>query len=98
MMRSKILTITFTFWVLIIVLSVSWLIFLFVNNFQLAFSNMLILFVLIIACFSFILSIFFMSQMLIDVRSEIKKAKEKEKNIRDFYQYDQLLDPPSIYT
>jgi len=98
MMRSKILTMTFTFWVLIIVLSVSWLIFLFVNNFQLAFSNMLILFVLIIACFSFILSIFFMSQMLIDVRSEIKKAKEKEKNIRDFYQYDQLLDPPSIYT
>jgi len=91
------LTMTFTFWVLIILLSVSWLIFLFINNFQLAFSNILILMILVIACFSFVLSVFFMSQMLIDVRSEIKKAREKEKDIRDFYQYNQLLDPPSIY-
>lgn len=53
--------------------------------------------VLVIAIISFTLSMYFISQMLVDVRVEIKKAREKERNIRDILEYNQVLDPPSIY-
>jgi ABC-type siderophore export system fused ATPase/permease subunit len=97
MKRSKILTITFTFWILLIIMSVSWLTFLFYNNLYLLSTNIIFLLVLIVAIISFTLSIFFISQILVDVRIEIKEARQKEKNIRDLLEYNQILDPPSIY-
>jgi len=97
MKRSKILTMTFTFWVLLITMSVSWLVFLFYNNLHLVSSNIILGLVLIVALISFALSMFFISQILIDVRVELKKTREKEKNIRDILEYNQVLDPPSIY-
>jgi len=97
MKRSKILTMTFTFWVLLIAMSVSWLVFLFYNNLQILSSSIIMVLVLIVAIISFCLSMFFISQILVDVRIEIKKAREKEKNIRDILEYSQMLDPPSIY-
>jgi len=33
---------------------------------------------------------------LIDVKSDISEKTLKEKNIRDIYQYNQILDPPDI--
>jgi hypothetical protein len=78
-------------------MSAAWLVFLIFNNYYLISINLLYLAVLVIACFAFILSMYFIFQILIDVRIELKKAKEKEKNIRDILQYDQLLGPPSIY-
>ena len=92
------LTMVFTFWVLIIVLSVSWLLFLLFNNIQIIYENILFILVLIVACISFFLSLFFIYQIVIDVLFEIKKEREKEKNIRDLLQYEQVVDPPSIYT
>jgi len=97
MKRSKILTMTFSFWVLLITMSVSWLVFLFYNNLYLVSSNIILGLVLIVALVSFALSMYFISQMLVDVRIELKKTREKEKNIRDILEYNQVLDPPSIY-
>jgi len=53
--------------------------------------------VLVVALISLGLSMFFISQILVDVRVEIRKARKKEKNIRDILEYNQVLDPPSIY-
>ena len=97
MRKVKTLTLIFTFWILLIILSAAWLVFLIFNNYYLISINLIYLAVLVIACFAFILSIYFIFQILIDVRIELKKAKEKERNIKDILQYDQLLDPPSIY-
>ena len=97
MRKIKTLTTIFTFWILLIILSLAWLVFLIYNNYYLISINLIYLAVLIVACFAFILSMYFIFQILIDVRIELKKAKEKERNIRDILQYDQLLDPPSIY-
>ena len=97
MRKVKTLTLIFTFWILLIILSAAWLVFLIFNNYYLISINLIYLAVLVIACFAFILSMYFILQILIDVRIELKKAKEKERNIRDILQYDQLLDPPSIY-
>ena len=97
MRKVKTLTLIFTFWILLTILSAAWLVFLIFNNYYLISINLIYLAVLVIACFAFILSMYFILQILIDVRIELKKAKEKERNIRDILQYDQLLDPPSIY-
>jgi hypothetical protein len=97
MKKIKLLTVTFTFLVLIIILSASWLVFLLINNIHLVYEQPTFLIVLIIAITSFTLSFFFISQLITDVRIEIQKEKEKQKNIRELYQYDQLLDPPSMY-
>ena len=97
MRKIKTLAIIFTFWILLIILSAAWLIFLVYNNYYLISINLIYLAVLIIACFAFLLSMFFIFQVLIDVRIQLKKAKQKERNIKDVLQYDQILDPPSIY-
>ena len=97
MRKVKTLAIIFTFWILLIILSAAWLVFLVYNNYYLISINLIYLAVLIVACFAFVLSMFFIFQVLIDVRIQLKKAKQKERNIKDILQYDQLLDPPSIY-
>ena len=98
MKRVKMLTMVFTFWVLLIVLSTSWVLHLLTNNAQLIFEEFSFLIILIVAGISFFLSVFFIYQIIVDVLFEIKKEKEKEKNVRDILQYEQLVDPPSIYT
>ena len=97
MKKVKMLTMIFTFWILIIILSASWLAFILTNNIHLIYTEITFLFVLIIASLSFFLSFFFIYQIIKDIGKEIKKSKEKERNIRDVYQYDQLLNPPSMY-
>lgn len=97
MRKIKMLTMIFSFWVLLIILSAAWLVFLIYNNYYLISINFIYLAVLIIACLAFILSMYFIFQILLEVRIELKKAKEKERDIKDIFQYDQLLDPPSIY-
>jgi len=97
MRKVKALTMTMTFWVLLIILSTSWLVFLIVNNLILIQTNIFLLLVFIVAALSFTLSMYFIFQIIFDIRVELKKAREKEKNIRDIIQYEQLLEPPSIY-
>lgn len=97
MRKVKALTMTMTFWVLLIILSTAWLMFLIVNNLILVQTNIFLLLVLIIAGLSFTLSMYFIFQIIFDIRVELKKAREKEKNVRDIIQYEQLLEPPSIY-
>lgn len=98
MKRVKILTMVFTFWVLLIVLSTAWVLHLLTNNAQLIFEELSLLIVLIVAGISFFLSLFFVHQIVVDVLFEIKKEREKEKNVKEILQYEQLVEPPSIYT
>jgi hypothetical protein len=41
------------------------------------------------------MSIFLLKKILVEIRYDIDSRKEKEKNVRDIYMYDQLLDPPT---
>ena len=97
MRKVKALTMTITFWVLLIILSSAWLVFLIVNNLILIQTNIFLLLVLIVAGLSFTLSMYFIFQIIFDIRVELKKAREKEKNIRDIIQYEEILEPPSVY-
>lgn len=45
---------------------------------------------------SFLVVLFSLRKLLMDVKSDISEKVLKEKNIRDIYQYNQVLDPPDI--
>ncbi len=45
---------------------------------------------------SFLVVLLSFRKLLIDMKSDISEKKLKEKNIRDIYQYSQILDPPDI--
>lgn len=92
------LTMVFALWVLLIVMSTSWLLYIFTNNIRHAFDQPLMILVLFLAILSFTLSMFFITQMLVDVRYEIKREREKQRNVKDIYRYNQTVEPPSIYT
>lgn len=97
MKRVKILTMILTFWILLIIMSASWLIYLLFNNVDLIYKDSFFMIILFLACLSFFLSFFFIYQIIIDVKYEIKKAKAREKNVRDIYQYEHMAEPPSMY-
>ena len=97
MRKVKALTMTIIFWVLLIILSSSWLIFLILNNLLFEKINIYLLLILIVAGLSFTISIYFIYQIIFDTRVELKKACNKEKNIQEIIKYDQLLEPPSFY-
>ena len=45
---------------------------------------------------SFLVVFLSIRKLLIDTKSDISEKTLKEKNIRDIYQYNQILDPPDI--
>ena len=53
-------------------------------------------FILTMSCLSFIVTVVSLHRLLFDLQYKINEVKDKEKNVRDIYQYDQLLDPPSM--
>lgn len=97
MKKVKALAITMIFWILLIILSSAWLVFLILNNLILVQKNFFLFLVLIIAGLSFTLSIYFILNIIFDIKIELKKVYKKEKNIQDIIQYEQILEPPSIY-
>lgn len=88
--------ILFIFWLLLATLSAAWIIFNVLNDINLIFSELVYRFVFIISCLSFFISVLSLHVILVEIKSKINEEREKQKNVREFYQYSQLLDPPSI--
>lgn len=93
MTGRRTLVIVFLFSLSSVVLSVSWLIFNRVDMGSILTEN-LYQFVLTMSCLSFVVTVVSLYRLLFDLRYKINEVKDKEKNVRDIYQYDQLLDPP----
>ena len=73
----------------------TWFIYNIIGDISLFFSHTIYQMLLIIICVCFVLSAIFFRKLLTEVRYEVDNRKEKERNIRDIYLYNQLLDPPS---
>jgi len=65
------------------------------TDFNLLFSENIYKIIGIFLILSFIFSMYLLKKFLIELRYEIDSFREKEKNIRDIYMYNQLLDPPT---
>lgn len=51
--------------------------------------------IFVIVIIGFCISFFSLRKFLVESRYEIDEKKQKEKNIRDCYKYQQLLNPPN---
>ncbi len=83
MKKIKVLIMSIIFWVLLIILSSVWLVFLIINNITFGKFNIFLFLIFIVAGLSFSLSIYFIYQIIFDTRVELKKALEKENSIED---------------
>jgi len=86
----------FIFSLAFLILSVSWFIFRMVGYIGLISAEPVGQFVLAMACLSFLIAVISLYKILSDMRYKINDVKEKEKTVRDFYRYDQLLNPPDM--
>jgi len=93
MTGKRTLVIVFLFSLSSVVLSVSWFIFNRVDI-DLILTENPYQFVLTMSCLSFVVTVVSLHRLLFDLQYKINEVKDKEKNVRDIYQYDQLLDPP----
>jgi hypothetical protein len=84
----------FLFYLILATLSGSWVVFSIINRANLLFTEPVYQFVFIILCLSFVLAVFSIRESLNDTKYKIKDMKNKEKNVKDMYRYNQLLDPP----
>ena len=95
MKEQNLLSLAFIITMLSTGLISSWFIINIINDVNLLFSEIMYQLVLIVICICFMLSIIFFRKLLVEIRYEIDSHNEKEKNVRDIYLYNQLLDPPT---
>lgn len=93
MTDRRTLVIVFLFSLSSVVLSVSWFILNRVDIGSILTENPY-QFVLIMLCLSFVVTVISLHRLLSDLQHKINEVKDKEKNVKDIYQYDQLLSPP----
>ena len=93
MVQKKTLIKTFFLSTVLMVLAASWLLLNIVGNIELLLEPLHQL-VIIVLFLSIPISTVCLRKLLVDIRFKINEIKEKEKNVKECYQYDQLLNPP----
>jgi ABC-type transport system involved in multi-copper enzyme maturation permease subunit len=87
--------IQFIVWLSVAILSAVWIIFNAITNTGLI-SLPIYLFVFILGCLSFAMALLSIRKRVSDVKTKINEEKAHEENVKDFYLYQQLLNPPDI--
>ena len=83
----------FIFWTILSIQSIAWIIFNIFNS-SLLFTEFTFQFVFILSCLCFFVSVISIKELISDVKNILKEEKIKQKNVKDVYMYNQLLDPP----
>ncbi len=93
MVQKKTLVKTSLLSTVLMILSASWLLLTIVGNIGLLLEPLYQLVVIVLFLSIFIITVC-LCKILVDMRFKINEIKEKEKNVKECYQYDQLLNPP----
>ncbi len=81
---------------ILIILSIVWISFSLIFELKFMINEKIFLFPFIIAIFSLIISIISIYFCPTNNKEDKKEIIEKQDSIRDYYLYQQLLDPPDI--
>ena len=95
MKKTKTTALVFLLSCSIALLTVFWLSYS-IHGFNLLMTEIMYKLVLALALFSVFITGFYMHRLLADIRYKINIRKEKEKNVIDYYQYCQLVNPPDM--
>lgn len=86
--------ILFIFWVILATLSTFWITFTFVNFYDLLLKESIFQFIFILSIVSLIIALVSIYDILVNAKQKIIIKQELERDIRDSYRYQQLLNPP----
>ena len=86
--------ITFIFWILLTLFFILYVVFISFNNMFI--SKIIYVFIFVMVIFGFFGAILSIYNRFKKVKFILKIKQEKEKNIRDFYRYQLILDPPDF--
>lgn len=89
------LGLAFTISTIFTIIVAYWFISSILNDFNLLLSNNICKLIGVFVFLCFIFSMYLLKKLLVELRYEIDSHKEKERNVRDIYLYNQLLDPPT---
>jgi len=92
MKEKKTMTLTFIFSLFIASLGMFFIVF----NINKILSEIIYQIILIISLLSFFTGFIFLKRLINEIKYDIEEKKLREKNVRDCYQYFQLLNPPNI--
>jgi len=93
-MKGKITQkVLFIFWTMLAIQSIVWIIFN-IFNVNLLFTKFTFQFVFILSSLSFFVSVISIKELFAEVKNIMNKEKIKQRNVKDVYMYQQLLDPP----
>jgi len=96
MKEKRKIQILFSFWIILSILAISWIIFNILFDFNIILKQSIYQFFIIFCSLSLIIAFFSIKGIIQDVSSNIQENERKESCIKDYYQYTQLLDPPEL--
>lgn len=97
MTDRRVFSTVFIFSFAFLVLSVLWLVLrIATGGIGLIFTEIVDQIILIIGFLSFLIAFLSIRKLLEDIRYKINEIKEIEKTVKDYYQYEQLMNPPDM--
>jgi len=91
MNEKKTMTLTFIFSFILEVLSILFIVF----NINKIFSGVIYQIVLVISLLIFFIAAIFLRRLINEIKYDVEERKIREKNVKDCYQYFQILNPPN---
>ena len=95
MKEQKLLSITFTASILSAFVFMVLILFTIFFNKNFLFTQFVHQIIFVIFCICLFVSIVSFKKSIIEIKYEIQTKKERERNVRDVFLYNQLLDPPT---
>ena len=83
----------FIFWTILAILSIVWIVFN-ILNVNLILTKFTFQFVFVLSCLSFFVSMISIKELFAEVKKILNEEKIKQRNVKDVYLYQQLLEPP----
>ena len=96
MLDKKTIAAMFIFSLSLISISLIWIILHLTGYVDFLFEEITFIVILIIGSLVFLMALISLHQIKTDVKFEKKEIIDKEKTVREMYQYDRLMDPPEM--
>ena len=96
MLDKKTIAAMFIFSLSLISISLIWIILHLTGYVDFVFEEITFIIILILGSLVFLMALISLYQIKTDVKFEKKEIIDKEKTVREMYQYDRLMDPPEM--
>jgi apolipoprotein N-acyltransferase len=93
---KKTIVAMFVFSLSLISISLTWIVLHLTGYVDFLLQEITFIIILIVGCLVFLMALFSLRQIQTDVKFETTEINDKEKTVREMYQYNRLTDPPDM--